>query len=82
MNKTNQQMAFAISPACAIVGLIDFLTSEGIKIYNKGSSRLMEGDYELEAELAFNLIENLEQRGHSFGWTENPEGVAYIPEDP
>jgi len=74
--------AFAVSPARAIQGLIDFASSEGIKVYNKGSSRLMEAEYELEPDQAFNLIENLEFRGHTFGWTEDPEGVTYIPEDP
>jgi hypothetical protein len=74
--------AFSVSPARAVNGLINFASSEGIKIYNKGSSRLMEAEYEMEPDLAFNLIENLELRGHTFGWTEDPEGVTYIPEDP
>ena len=71
--------AFAVSPARAIQGLIDFASSEKIKVYNKGSSRLMEAEYELEPDQAFNLIENIKLRGHTFRWTEDLEGVNYIP---
>lgn len=75
-------MPWAVSPAKAIEGVIDLEQSGGIKIHAKGSEKLQEEPYNLEAEGIFNVLESLEVRGNTYGWTSNSNGLFYIPEDP
>ena len=73
-------MPYAVTPVKAIVGPLDYDNQSHMKLYFKGCANLQEEEYDLEAEGSFNIIEALETRGHDLGWTQETEGLTWIPD--
>eukprot|EP00978_Attheya_sp_CCMP212_P033479 scaffold135186_cov68-Attheya_sp.AAC.2 len=75
-------MAFALTPAMAVTGVLDFATREGSKIYHSETKGLSEEVYECTPDGLFNFLETLGDRAHECGWLMEDVGILYIPEDP
>lgn len=77
------QIPFALAPAASTNEVIDYRTAEGKKVYKAATAPLWKDDpYDLSAQGLFQFLESLESRGHQFGWTQNPDGVCFVPRNP
>ena len=75
-------MAFALTPAKAIVGVVDYTTSEGRKIFDKGVRRLDEdGTFDCTPGKLNGFLKLVSKRAMDQGWDEEANGVIMIPED-
>ena len=74
-------VAFALSPAAAIQGVIDYLTSEGRKIHGSATHKLSEDQFDCVPEDLTQFLDDLEDRASQFGWS-NDDGILEIPIDP
>eukprot|EP00978_Attheya_sp_CCMP212_P044615 scaffold316328_cov28-Attheya_sp.AAC.1 len=75
-------MAFALTPAMAITGVLDLAAREGSKIYSSATKGLSEELYDCTPDGLFDFLETLGDRGHECGWSLEDVGILYIPEDP
>eukprot|EP00978_Attheya_sp_CCMP212_P032841 scaffold129914_cov59-Attheya_sp.AAC.1 len=79
-------MAFALTPAPAIMGVLDLAAREGSKIYSSATKELTKGLseelYDCTPDGLFNFLETLGDRAHECGWLLEDVGILYIPEDP
>ena len=70
-------VAFALSPAAAIQGVIDYLKSEGRKIYGSATHKLSEDQFDCVPEDLTQLLDDLEDMASQFGWS-NYDGILEI----
>ena len=62
------QTNFALSPALATTGIIDYSTRAGEKIYASATKELDSAKYDGEAQGLMAFLELLEERATNFGW--------------
>ena len=76
--------AFALTPATAIAGVIDYGTRIGSKVFGYATKSLMAEDelFDCEDEGLYGFLQALHERGNEYGWSEENAGILYIPEDP
>ena len=70
---------FALNPAAAVNGIIDFTTSEGRKLYSKATEKLQEELYDCSPEGMFAFIRAYEDRASMYGWNDENAGINMIP---
>jgi hypothetical protein len=75
-------MAFALTPATAVTGVLDYTTRDHAKIYSSGSKGLSEEPYDCTPDGLFDFLETLGDRARECGWADPDIGLLYIPEDP
>jgi hypothetical protein len=73
--------AFALNPAQAIEGVIDYSTTEGRKLYNSATSRLDEELFDCNADGLYQFLQSLGHRASEYGWDNINEGIISIPEN-
>lgn len=74
---------FYLAPALTGIQPIDYTTEAGKKLYKAATAPLWKDEqYDLSAHGLFTFMESLEQRGHQYGWTNNPNGCTFVPNDP
>jgi hypothetical protein len=73
--------AFALTPASAITGVIDFITSEGRKLYNSATYKLDEDPYDCQPDGLYQFLATLHTRAQEYGWNEPIGGILQIPEN-
>jgi hypothetical protein len=73
--------AFALTPASAITGVIDFTTSEGRKLYNSATYKLDEDPYDCQPDGLYQFLATLHTRAQEYGWNDPIGGILQIPED-
>ena len=61
-------MPFALSPAQAVAGLLDFTTSEHHKIYKAGVRSVTEDPFTCEADRLFQFLSEVQDRAIEMGW--------------
>ena len=61
-------VTFALSPAAAIHGVINYLTSEGRKIHELATHKLLEDQFDCVPEELTQFMDDLEDRESQFGW--------------
>ena len=71
-------VAFALIPAAAIQGVINYLTSEGRKIHGSATYKLSEDQFNCVPEDLTQFLDDLEDRASQFGWS-NDDGILEIP---
>ena len=71
-------MAFALSPAEAINGVIDYTTNEGRKIYASAIRKVDEELYDCKQENLFGFLRSVSDRAIEYGWEDNANGVGII----
>ena len=59
---------FALSPAYAIVGFLDFQKSEHLKIYKSGVRSVADDPFPCEADRLFQFLAEVEDRAIEMGW--------------
>ena len=76
----NYETKFALSPADSVLGIIDFSTSEGRKIYNGAVKQLDDELYDCEADGLYQFIQSVSERCSEYGWqSKNKTGIVHIP---
>ena len=61
-------VAFALSPAVAVVGLLDFTKSEHSKIYKSGIRAVTDTPFDCETEGLFQFLREVQDRASEMGW--------------
>ena len=74
-------VAFSLSPAAAIQGVIDYLKSEDRKIHRSATHKLSDDQFDCVPEDLTKFLVDLEDRASQFGWS-NDDGILDIPIDP
>ena len=72
---------FALTPAVAIDGIVDYTTSEGRKLYNSASYKLEEELYDCKPDGLYQFLQSLSTRAQEFGWDNIPNGILMVPSD-
>ena len=75
-------VAFSLTPATSIGGIIDYSTSMGRKLYSTAISKLEEDPFDCVAEDLYSFLKALKDRAREFGWDESGVGILSIPDDP
>ena len=73
---------FALAPAHGIPGFLDYSTSEHLKIYKQGVSKLTgENLFTCEADQLFRFLRKVEDRSNEMGWMDGILDVTTSDED-
>ena len=75
-------VAFSLTPATSIGGIIDYGTSQGRKLYTTATAKLEEEPFDCVAEDLYSFLKALKDRAREFGWDEPGVGILSIPDDP
>lgn len=75
-------IGFALSPAMANNGIIDFSTVQGRKMYSSATSKLSEDLYDCNAEDLYAFLKAIRERAREYGWDTEGVGIMSIPDDP
>ena len=62
-------VALVLSPAAAIQGVINYLTSEGRKIHGSAIHKLLEDQFDCVPEDLTQFLDDLEDRASQFRWS-------------
>jgi hypothetical protein len=76
---TEADVAFALNPAEAYEGPIDYKTNRGRKMYETATSKLHEELYDCEAAGMYGFLKNVGERAHEQGWSHPDSGILNIP---
>lgn len=71
--------AFALTPAAANPGIIDYGTHDGQKFFKNATQRLNEELYDCVPEGMFTFLKSLKLRANLYGWNNNTFGILMIP---
>ena len=75
-------VAFSLTPATAIGGIINFSTSTGQKMYTLATAKLEEDLFDCDAEDPYSFLKALKDRAGEFKWDTKGVGTLSIPDDP
>ena len=75
-------VAFALSPALAIPGIIDFQSKSGKDVFRFATEKLDEELYDCQPDGMIQFLQSLTVRATEYGWDNEVSGILQIPEDP
>jgi hypothetical protein len=74
--------AFALTPASAIPGVIDFTASEGQKLYGSTTYKSADEDpYDCQPDELYQFLTTLHMKAQEFGWNDQICGILQIQEN-
>lgn len=73
---------FALNPAQATVGVIDFTRESNVKLHKRATSRLSEDLFDCVPEDLNHFLKLLGDRSSEFSWNDPIVGIMMIPENP
>ena len=73
---------FALNPAHAVQGVINFSKSDNIILQRKGTSRLNDDHFDCVPEDLHQFLKTLADRATEFQWNNDAVGIMQIPDDP
>ena len=76
-----QNPVFALTPATAIGGIIDYGTTQGRKLYAAATAKLSEDLYNCNAGDLYAFLKALRERAREYGWETPGVGIMSIPDD-
>ena len=72
--------AFALTPALAVNGIIDMASSEGIKLYEKGTKHLDKDEpIACTQQDLYRALRLIDLRAEEYGWNREHDGILWIP---
>jgi hypothetical protein len=74
-------VAFALSPAMAIPGIIDFTSRMGKDVFRFSTEKLDEELYDCHPDGMIQFLQSLSVRALEYGWDNEINGILQIPED-
>jgi hypothetical protein len=75
-------VAFALSPAMAIPGIIDLASRTGKDIFRFATEKLDEELYDCLPAGMTQFLQSLSIRATEYGWEDEVDGIMQIPDDP
>ncbi len=81
-NEAVRNVQFALTPAMALDGIIDYKTTRGRKMYAAATAKLSEDLYDCNAEDLYAFLKALSERAREYGWETAGVGIMSIPDDP
>jgi hypothetical protein len=75
-------VAFALSPAMAIPGIIDFTSRMGKDVFQCSTEKLDEELYNCHPDGMIQFLQSLSVRALEYRWDNEVNGILQIPEDP
>lgn len=73
---------FSLTPGTAINGVLNWGTKEAREMYNNAIKPLGEELYDCKPEGFYQFMQALDTRAANYGWSDDVQGVLWIPEDP
>ena len=73
---------FALNPAHAVQGVINFAISDNIKLHRKGTSRLNYDPFYCVPKDLHHFLKTIADRATEFQWNDDAVGIMKIPDDP
>ena len=77
-----QNPVFALTPATAVDGIIDYSTSAGRKLYATATAKVEEDLFDCTADDLYGFLRAVKDRAREFGWDQTGVGILSIPDDP
>ena len=77
-----RNVPFALNPAQAITGIIDFTMDSNVKIYRKATSKPSEDLFDCVPEDLLLFLKTLSDRAMELSWNDPIVGIIMIPEYP
>ena len=75
-------MAFSLTSATSIGGVIDYNISSGRKLYATATAKLEDEPFDCVVEDLYLFLKALKDRAREFGWDKHGVGILSIPDDP
>ena len=75
-------IAFALSPAMAIPGIIDFTSRMGKDVFRYSTEKLDEELYDCNPDGMIQFLQSLSVHAMEYGWDNEITGIVHIPDDP
>jgi hypothetical protein len=72
---------FALTPAVAVTGVVDFKTREGQKLFQTATHKLEDEPFECDADGLHQFLKSLSARAEECGWANDTGGFLRIPKD-
>jgi hypothetical protein len=72
---------FALTPAVAVTGVVDFKTPEGRKLFQTATHKLEDELFDCDADGLYQFLKSLSARAEEFGWSEDTGGFLRIPKN-
>lgn len=73
---------FALTPAAAVCGIIDYSTAAGRKLYAAATAKVEEDLFDCCADDLYSFLRAIKDRAREFGWDAAGVGILSIPDDP
>ena len=73
---------FALNPAHAMKGVINFTKSDNVKLHKKGTSRLSEDPFYCVPQDLHQFLKTLSDRATEYQWNNDVLGILMIPDHP
>ena len=73
---------FALTPAVAVQGVIDYNTTEGQKLYSTAIYKLDDELYDCKPDGLYQFLQTLSNRAQEYGWSDKVGGILLIPLQP
>lgn len=82
--EAEEEMPFALTPADAKQGIIDFSKRSGERYYDRATRQLAIDDelFDVETEDLHGFVNAVGERAEEFGWLQIGAGILQIPDDP
>ena len=77
-----RNVPFALNPAQAITGIIDFTKDSNVKLYRKATLKLSKDLFDCVPEDLLQFLNTLSDRATELTWNDPIVGIIMIPEDP
>ena len=74
-----RNVPFALNPAQAITGIIDFTKDLTVKLYRKATSKLSEYLFDCVPEDLLKFLKTLSDRATELSWNDPIVGIIMIP---
>ena len=82
MEVEEDEVIFALTPAIAVQGVIDYKTNEGRKLYGSATYKLEDELYDCQPDGLYQFLQSLNNRAQEYGWNDEVGGILHIPQDP
>lgn len=79
-DETQENVPFALTPAIAIQGVINYNKTSGRKMYSGAIAKLDEELYDCKPDGLYQFLQALNSRAQDIGWS-NDDGILMIPGD-
>jgi hypothetical protein len=76
------RIAFSLTPATSIGGIIDYSTARGRKLYSAATFKLEDKLFNCNAEDLYSFLKALKGRAMEYGWDEPGVGILSFPDNP